>query len=95
LAGPFFGIGLISTFFDAVDHTPNHEKDFYEYITLREFSLTAGRMGSILLFLILLNLGNDIAITKSWYLILGAFPLLYFFLTRKFELSFDKRKSST
>lgn len=93
LAGPFFGIGLISTFFDAVDHAPNHEKDFYEYIALREFSLTAGRMVSILLFLIFLNLGNDITITKSWYLILGTFPLLYFFLTRKFELGFDRKRS--
>lgn len=86
LGGPLFGIGLASTFFDAIDHSPNHEKYYFEYMVFREIFLAFGRTSGTLVFLIVLNtFGNQLELTKYWFLILGFMPLFYFYATKKFE----------
>ncbi len=86
IAGPLYGIGLASTFFDALDHSPDHEKAYFAYITLREVFLAVGRtFGAFLFLLFINNIENKLAVAKYWFLLLGFTPLIYFYLTRRFE----------
>jgi len=85
LAQPLFGVGLASTFYHAIDQSPQHQKEFFEYITLREISLAIGRILSVSAFFLFLKLGSDIGVAKIWFLILGFIPFVFWFLTWKFE----------
>ncbi|HLB51320.1 hypothetical protein A3F07_00050 [candidate division WWE3 bacterium RIFCSPHIGHO2_12_FULL_38_15] len=86
IAGPLYGIGLASTFFDVLDHSPDHEKAYFAYITLREVFLAAGRTFGALMFLLFINnVENKLAVAKYWFLLLGFTPLIYFYLTGRFE----------
>ena len=84
-AQPFFGVGLASTFYHAIDQSPKHKEEFFGYMMAREIPLVLGRVLSVLAFLLLLKLGTGIEIAKVWFLILGFIPLIFWFLTWKFE----------
>lgn len=90
-AQPFFGVGLAPTFYYAIDQSPKHKEEFFEYMIAREMPLALGKILSILTFFLLLKFGTDIEIAKAWFLILGFIPLIFWFLTWKFENIFSKR----
>jgi len=84
-AQPFFGVGLASTLYHAIDQSPKHKEEFFEYMIAREMPLALGRILSVLAFLLLLRFGTGIEIAKVWFLILGFVPLIFWFLTWRFE----------
>ncbi|MCK4354770.1 hypothetical protein KAW43_00210 [Candidatus Parcubacteria bacterium] len=84
-AQPFFGIGLAPTFYHAIDQSHKHQKEFFEYMIAREMPLALGRIIGVLAFLLFLRFGTDMEVAKAWFLILGFVPLIFWFLTWKFE----------
>jgi YQGE family putative transporter len=94
-ANPLFGVGLASTFFLIIDSHPQHKKDYYTYITYREIPLALGRIAGASLFLLLLSLGSELIIAKTWYLMLGFIPILFFFLTHRFNKIIEKSYALT
>ena len=90
----FFTLGLISTFFDMIDHSPQHEKEYFAYITFKEIPFGIGRIAGILVFLIILHFMSDITSAKIWYLFLGILPFTLYFLTKKFERVIENNMTS-
>jgi YQGE family putative transporter len=84
-AAPLFAIGMGATLFHAIDQSPRHEETYYSYIVLRETVLTIGRVISIALFLLTLNLAAELTVAKIWYLALFMFPFGFCLLTRLAE----------
>lgn len=83
VALPFYGVGLASTLFDAIDHCPNHKMHYFEHIYLREIFLTVGRVSEAALLLFLVTNFDQIVVVKYWYWIIGFTPLVYYWLTKK------------
>jgi len=84
-AQPLFGVGLAPTFYHAIDRSPKHQKEFFEYMIAREMPLALGRILSVLAFVLFLKLGTDMEIAKAWFLTIGFIPLTFWFLTWRFE----------
>lgn len=84
-AHPLFGVGLAPTFYHAIDQSPKHQKEFFEYMIAREMPLALGRILSVLAFLLFLKLGTEMEIAKAWFLVIGFIPLAFWFLTWRFE----------
>lgn len=84
-ANPLFNIGLASTFFLIIDSHPSHKKHYFTFITFREIPIAMGRIAGAGLFLLLLKTGSEVTIAKTWYMLLGFAPILFFFLTHKFN----------
>src|SRR3989344_1983099 len=87
-ANPLFGLGLASTFFDAIDHSSRTKHRPAEYIYVREVALMIGRVLGCFLILFVFNLRGGIESLKISYLILSFIPFIYFLLTYIFERKF-------
>lgn len=90
VANPFFGLGLVSTYYGIVDHLIKKGEDYIKYIYIREIPVTLGRVFGALLILFLIHYRNDVFTLKSLYLIIGVLPLLYFILTYIVEKGLTK-----
>lgn len=85
LGDQFFTMGLISTFFDMIDHSPQHEKEYFAYITYKEIPFGIGRITGVVAFLVILHFANNVGSVKLWYILLGILPFILYFMTKKFE----------
>ena len=87
----FFTMGLVSAFFYMIDHSPDHEKEYYAYIAFKELPFGVGRIVGVIVFLVVLHFENDVTSAKLWYVFLGFLPLVLYYLTRRFEEAVTKR----
>ena len=89
-ADPLFGLGLAATYFDAIDHSPKHQKNYYAYIVFDEMLLTFGRVCGAIIITLSLYFLSDIVAARLWFLVISIIPLLYFLLTVRFEKDFER-----
>jgi MFS transporter, YQGE family, putative transporter len=85
LGQPLFNVGLASTFYQAIDKSPEYRTGFFEYMIAREIPLALGRILSVVAFFLFLKFGTGLGAAKTWFVILGFVPFAFWFLTKKFE----------
>lgn len=84
---PLFSIPIISTVFDLIGSNEESVNNRVEYVVLREFSLDAGRMIGVLIFLLVTSLSTA-PTTLNWLILgIGTGPIIaWFFMKPLFSL---------
>jgi len=79
---PMFSIPMTSTVYDLIGRDEESVKNRVEYVVLREFSLNAGRILGVIIFLIVISVSTTPG-TLNWLMLgVGSSPLLAWFCMR-------------
>ncbi|TCZ72873.1 MFS transporter [Paenibacillus albiflavus] len=86
---PLFTIPMTSSVFDLIGSTDASVRNRVEFVVIRELGLNAGRILSILLFLLTFSINQSPLVINCFLLIIGSFPIIsWLFMQRQLKSTF-------